>query len=145
MPHEFNRIKNNLRENNSKGQVGFEALVAIIILLLMFAFAFNAYIGREIEVGWSEKFLDAKKECYGISSLINRVKANGKNFIERAEFTHNIRVNGDLRSIEVFWDDDSTYCMFSSVNVKNITHARFNVSGEYKVFNDGSNVVFEKI
>lgn len=129
-----------------KGQVSFEVLIALAILSLIFLFAFTSYIEKETEVGWSENFLDAKRECYEISSLINRVRVNGVNFVERSSFnTYKIRVNGDLRSIEVSWDSSTTYCMFPTVNVTNTTHQRFDVFGNYKIFNDGTNVVFEKI
>jgi hypothetical protein len=129
-----------------KGQVGFEVLIAVSILLVIFAFAFTTYIGREREVMWSEEFLNAKSECYRMSSLINRVRTNGKNFLETATFnTYDILVSGNLGSIGVFWKNSSVYCTFSTVNVTNSTHSRFEVSGEYKIFNDGTNVVFEKI
>ena len=129
-----------------KGQVGFEALIAVAILLIIFAFAFSVYINRQIEVSWSETFLDSKIECYKVSSLINRANFNGKNFEERATFnTYKIHINGDLRSIEVSWDHSSTNCMFSTVNVTNATHTRFDIFGDYRIYDDGKNVVFQKI
>jgi hypothetical protein len=130
---------------NLKGQASVEVLIAVSILLIILAFAFNTYIERKREVDWSEEFLDAKSECYKTSSLISRVRANGKNFLEIATFIdYKISIYGDLRSIGVFWDSGSTYCTFSTVNVTNITHSRFDVFGEYRIFNDGTNVVFEK-
>ena len=130
----------------SRGQVGFELLIAVGVLLVIFAFAFTTYIEREKEVDWSEDFLSAKSECFKASSLINRVSVNGKNFVETATFnTYNMRINGDLGSIGVIWNSSSAYCTFSTVNVTNSTHARFDVFGKYRIFNDGTNVVFQKI
>lgn len=130
---------------NLKGQASVEILIAVSILLVIFAFAFTTYIERKRDVGWSEEFLNAKSECYKTSSLIDRVRANGKNFEEIATFNiYKISIYGDLGSIGIFWDSSSTYCTFSTVNVTNTTHSRFDVFGEYRVFNDGTNVVFEK-
>lgn len=123
-----------------------EALIAVTILLVVFLFSFIVYNERQTEIGWSEDFMGAKRECYRISSLIGRVSVNGENFIERATFNSNkIHVNGDIRSIEVFWDHSYASCTLSTANVNNITHVRFDVFGNYKIFNNGTDVVFQKI
>lgn len=130
-----------------KSQVAVETLIVISVLALISLAVSSIYMQREENIGWSDDFLNAKRECYIVSSLINRVRANGKDFNEVISLQkgHRVKVFGDDHGIEVWWDGDYVFCTHSTTNVTNGTDSTFEFLADYKVFNDGVNVVFKKI
>ena len=127
----------------NRGQASTEFLVVIIFLMLIFISVFAVYSKNRSELVHSSLYLDAKTECYLISNMINRVMAGGKDLVETGSF-HNAKVFGDMRGVEVYFEKGYVYCKFSTSNVTNLTHRTFDLSGDYRVFNDGENVVFKK-
>ena len=101
------------------------------------------YSQNREELVRSSLYLDAKKDCYLISSMINRVMASGKNFAETVSF-YNATIFGDMRGVEIYFENGYVYCKFSTSNITNLTHQTFDLSGDYKIFNNGESVVFQK-
>lgn len=103
-------------------------------------------------VSWFAKLLDARRECYKLSELINRVRSNGENFVERVslnDFT--VKVYGNDGWIEVFFDSEYIFCSFSTSNVSfNVAgngerDFTFTLFGNYKLVNEGTNITFYEI
>ncbi len=133
----------------SKAQVGMETFVVMLVVSLLFLYSFMTYVNRNKEIKLSDKMLSAQRECYIISDLINRVRYGGRGFAERISFKNKVKIYGNDGGIEVYFDSDGTtnnyYCTFSTSNVTNTSDSTFEVYGNYKVVNEGVNIVFYKI
>lgn len=134
-----------------KAQTGVEAFIIFLVITLFIVYAAFIYVGRLSEAGVAERVSRAQTECQRVSESINRVRANGNGFAEVVSFdSMKVTVFGGSRVIEVPMEmpDGSTepyVCTFSTSNVTNATHETFELSGDYKVMNNGNNVTFQKL
>lgn len=140
------------RAGRNKGQASVETLIVLCVLSLVFLFFFLAYGGREREVTWSTNLLSARRECYRVSELINRVRINGENFAEQTSFNDfTVKIYGNGGGIEILFDSDYAYCTFATSNVTlNGTDMAgnnfiFSLSGYYRLVNEGLNLTFYKL
>ena len=134
--------------NQMKGQTSTEMMIAVSFLGFLLIISYLVYSERNRDIEWVSDFLEVKKICYEFSSVINRVRMNGKGFREKISYNqdYNVTIEGDNRAISIDFDSNTVLCEFSTVNVTNQTSSRFLVEkGEYFVENDGELVVFQKI
>lgn len=135
-----------------KAQSGTETFVAVFVLGLIILYTFVTYVDRNREVQWSDSAMQAQRECYSTAETINRVRSNGYGFLELVSFTHRVKIYGNDRGMEVFFDNgrgqfEYYYCTFSTSNVTNTTDYTFETSArdKYKAVNEGNDIVFYKI
>jgi len=130
-----------------------ETFAVVFILGLIFIYSYITYIERSREIKWSGIAMDAQRECYRVSELINRVRANGLGFVERASLdSYPIKIFGNIGEIEVSFETLSTpdfsnsyFCSFQTSNVTNTTDFTFEIFGDYNVANEGQMVTFYKV
>lgn len=141
-----------LKALSKKAQTGIETFTVVFVLGLIFLYSFMMYVERNREVKWSEKVMNAQRECYRASALINRVRTNGYGFAEKASFgVYKVKIFGNARGVEVIFGDsvgpesNSYYCSFLTSNVTNTTDFTFEIFGNYKVVNEDANITFYRI
>ena len=141
-----------VERHGCKAQSGMETFVVALLIVLLMLYGFTTYAQRNTEIQKSQISMDAQRECYRVSMLINRVRSNGAGFRERASFDTNVvRIFGNSHGIEVELNGgaavgtDNYFCTFLTSNVTNSTHFNFDLSGDYDIINDGTNVTFYEI
>gem|GEM_PF-3425551 len=146
------KAQNSTRAKSSKAQTGVETFIVVLLLVLISIYSFTTYLDRNREIKWSDRAMDAQRECYRTAFLINRVRANGYGFSEQTIFNkYNVRISGNSNGIDVlFYSDPASgqqyyYCSFQTSNVTNSTHYNFEIYGKYDVVNEGKNITFHKI
>ena len=129
---------------SNKAQISNEALIAVGILMFFVVTVLISYNQNKEELASTSYYLEAKRNCSLVSSMINRVMAGGKNFAETRSLS-GITIFAETRSVLISDERGPVYCKFSTANVTNQDQQRtFELSGSYRIFNDGENVVFEK-
>ncbi len=128
-----------MSDSYKKGQISVETMVAIAIIIVVFAAFFTIGNMKENETKEKENYLEMKNDCMRVANVINNVYVLGDESSMTVPVHSDLMITSKGDTVFIKRKDAAVYCpLFSTISPGSYTKGKIKISnnnGQIKIEN----------